>query len=143
MGDPDKHEDRAQGGKPPLTDEQRRDLIAQHYDRAAKAADQLRAMLLVLAPAGIAAAFTARDVIGRGWKLAGALFIAALFPLVVSWFLVKHRALRRAKDLLGGKPEREYKWWDLRASTPWDMAGAILTGLGALAVAISAYLCAP
>jgi len=113
---------------------------AEHYwERAERAADQLRAMLLALASAGIAASFAAKQDAGSAWKLAAVFFMVALVPLVVSWFLVKHRALKNAQALEGGRKPKALHWYSPTGSTLWDGAGAILIGAGALSLALSVW----
>jgi hypothetical protein len=68
----------------------------------------------------------------------------ALACTLRSWFLVKARALDRAKVLVGEKTEDEVKLpkskWGLRSSWVWDTAAAWAIVLGAVWLAVGLVL---
>jgi len=105
-------------------------------DRSQKSADALRAMLTALATAGIGASVALRETARFNlWYFAAIAFAVSLLFVLVSWFLVKHRALKRrdAAKKNGGKeptfPENQRSWY-------WDRRAAYLLGVGVLLLGI-------
>ena len=108
-----------------------------HEERSQRSADQLRAMLTALATAGIAATWAVRDrTHGDYWRGAAFFFTGALASLLISWFLVKHRAVKRrdyVRDPTIPNPD-PFRWY-LRSWT-WDRVAAIFIAAGIFMIAI-------
>jgi len=113
-------------------------LADRQEERSAKAADALRAALLGLATAGLAALYAIRDELSDGfyWRVAAFLFVTALACTLRSWFLVKDRAIKRRDAARNGSKPRKIEKWDLHASWLWDTAAAWLLIAGAASLAI-------
>lgn len=125
--------DRPNGPRP-------REEILRHSDRAEKAGDTLRAMLLALATAGIGAAYAVSTRLPHPLWLAGSmLFIFALGATLRSWFLVKERALRRKEAAGRGHDYPQTVKWSIRSSWTWDTCAAwlIITGAAVMAVGLA------
>lgn len=111
------------------------DAGERHDKRAQGSADALRAMLTALATAGVAASYVVRDVQTRDyWRGSAALFALALVCVLASWFLVKHRELRRRNAARLGLPLPTFSHW-FRSWT-WDLAGFGFIVAGALFLAL-------
>jgi hypothetical protein len=112
---------------------------AVHEERSQKAADQLRAMLTALATAGMGAAYLVREQQRADlWRGSAASFSLALACVLISWFLVKHREVKRRNAKrhpeLHPDPDPFPRW---KRSWTWDRLaggflalGVVLLGIG-------------
>ena len=76
-----------------------------------------------MSTAGIGAAYALRSEVADAlWMLAALAFIVAIALVLRSWFLVKHRAIRRRDAHRKGEAPPVFKktlhswWWDTRSA---------------------------
>lgn len=117
-----------------MTDEPRRREAEKQEDRSVRAADHLRAVLLALATGGIVGDDHLASRLGDYWKLAAILCVFSLTCLVISWFLVKHRALARREAAVAANAPPDFRFFT--RSWTWDIAGAAWLALAVVVIAI-------
>jgi len=104
-------------------------------DRSQKSADALRAMLTALATAGMGASVALRETARFNlWYFAAIAFAGSLLFVLVSWFLVKHRAITRRNAAKVGAKEPTFL--ETQRSWYWDRRAAYLLGVGVLLLGI-------
>jgi hypothetical protein len=104
-------------------------------ERSQKSADALRAMLTALATGGMGASYAVRESQrGDSWLGAAVCFALSLGCVLVSWFLVKHRAMKRRDAAAAHAKAPTFPWY--KRSWHWDRAAALLLAVGVVLLAI-------
>jgi hypothetical protein len=113
-----------------------------HEERSEKVADQLRATLVTLAIGGVGAAYAVSDrVVHRSyWIIAAGAFVLCLACIIRSWFVAKHRALKRRDAARAKKAMPRFAPWGRKSSWFWDSLGACALIAGAAVLAIGFWL---
>jgi hypothetical protein len=113
-----------------------------HEERSQKIADQLRAALLALATAGVGAAYAVSDRVAdrRYWIVAAGAFVLSLACIIRSWFVAKHRALKRRDAARAKEAMPEFTPWGRKSSWLWDSLGACVLIAGAAVLAVGVWL---
>ena len=110
--------------------------------RSQKVADALRALLTALATAGIGAVYAmhGQTTVWGAWFFSGLLFLVSLGCVLRSWFVAKHRELRRREASRANQPQPEFTKWSRKSSWLWDTLAAWTLFIGAALLSVAVWV---